>query len=159
MCISPGARKESPVIVRRSALSAIGTAVLSSVLLLAPASSATATAAASTACKGSSCTGKNPQREGCGSGAKVIDRVSPAGGGPRVELRNSARCSAAWARIEKANDSWRFKIEIRGGRSYVANASPSYPAYTQMVGSSNAYRACVEQYDGRGGSWSCTGWH
>lgn len=157
MCICPGAVKESFVIVRRSVLSSVGTAVLTSALLLAPALSAEA--AAPTACKGSSCTGKNPQREGCGSGAEVIDRVDPAGGGPRVELRNSTRCSAAWARIQKANESWRFKIEIRGGKSYFANASPSYPAYTQMVGSSNAYRACVEQYDGRGGSWSCTGWH
>ncbi|MEU7322655.1 DUF2690 domain-containing protein [Streptomyces griseoviridis] len=145
------------MIVHRAALSAAGTAVLSCALLLAPA--LPADAAAPTACRGSACTGKNPQREGCSSGAKVIDRVSPAGGGPRVELRNSARCSAAWARIEKANNSWRFKVEIRAGRSYITNASPSYAAYTQMVGSSNAYRACVEQYDGGGGSWSCTGWH
>ncbi|MGR4852024.1 DUF2690 domain-containing protein [Streptomyces sp. LARHCF252] len=77
---------------------------------------------------------EEPPREGCGSGAKVIAKVSPAGGGPRVELRNSARCSAAWARIQKANESWRSKIEIRGGHSYPANASPSYEAYTQMVG-------------------------
>ncbi|MER6101619.1 DUF2690 domain-containing protein [Streptomyces sp. NPDC001832] len=143
--------------VHRSLLSLVGTAVLTSALLLPPALSAEA--AAPTACKGSSCTGKNPQREGCGSGAKVIDRVSPAGGGPEVELRNSARCSAAWARIQKANSAWEFKIQIRGGASYTANASLSYAAYTQMVGSSNAYRACVEIYDGRGGSWSCTGWH
>ncbi|MFF8618105.1 DUF2690 domain-containing protein [Streptomyces sp. NPDC015350] len=142
--------------IRRSLLS-LGTAALASALLLAPALSAEA--AAPTACKGSSCTGKNPQGEGCGSGAKVIDRVQPAGGGPEVQLRNSARCSAAWARIQKANSSWRFKIQIRGGASYTASASPSYEAYTRMVGSSNAYRACVEIYDGRGGSWSCTGWH
>ncbi|MFE2543457.1 DUF2690 domain-containing protein [Actinacidiphila glaucinigra] len=97
--------------------------------------------------------------EGCGSGAKVIDRITPAGGGPEVELRNSTRCSAAWARIQKANSSWRFKIQIRGGATYAADASPSYAAYTQMVGSSNAYRASVEIYDGQGGSWSCTGQH
>jgi hypothetical protein len=148
--------KESRMAVRRSLL-ALSTTVLTSALLLAPALSAEATAP--TACKGSSCTGKSPQSEGCGSGAKVIDRVRPAGGGPEVQLRNSARCSAAWARIEKANSSWRFKIQIRGGASYTANASLSYAAYTQMVGSSNAYRACVEIYDGQGGSWSCTGWH
>ncbi|MFC0602554.1 DUF2690 domain-containing protein [Streptomyces palmae] len=142
--------------VRRSLLP-FATAVLTSALLLAPALSAEAMAP--TACKGSACTGKNPKREGCGSGAKVIDRVQPAGGGPEVQLRNSSRCSAAWARIQKANSSWRFKIQIRRGASYTANASPSHEAYTQMVGSSNAYRACVEIYDGQGGSWSCTGWH
>ncbi|MFJ3298998.1 DUF2690 domain-containing protein [Streptomyces bacillaris] len=156
MRIIPGMPKGSRMAVRRSALSSL-TAVLASALLLAPA--LPAAAAAPTSCRGSSCTGKNPQSEGCGSGARVIDRVQPAGGGPEVELRNSSRCSAAWARIQKANSNWRFKIEIRRGHSYTANASPSYAAYTRMVGSSNAYRACVEIYDGRGGSWSCTGWH
>ncbi|WP_184503201.1 DUF2690 domain-containing protein [Streptomyces botrytidirepellens] len=143
--------------VRRSALSSLSTAVLAYALLLAPV--LPAAAAAPTSCRASSCTGKNPRSEGCGPGASVIDRVRPAGGVPEVELRNSPRCSAAWARIQKANSNWRFKIEIRRGNSYTANASPSCPAYTLMVGSSNTYRACVEIYDGRGGSLSCTGWH
>lgn len=142
---------------RRSLLSTLGSVALASALLLAPALSAEAAAPA--ACKGSACTGKNPQQEGCGSGATVLKRITPAGGGPEVQLRTSTRCSASWARIQKANGNWRFKIEIRGGRSYVANASPSYEAYTQMVGSSNAYRACVEEYDGQGGSWTCTRWY
>lgn len=142
--------------VPQSIVSAIGTLALVSTALLAPAISAEATALA---CRGSSCTGKNPQAQGCSSGARVIGRVRPAGGGPQVELRNSTRCSAAWARIENANSNWRFKIQVRGGTSYVANASMSYAAYTRMVGSSSAYRACVEIYDGHGGSWSCTGWH
>lgn len=141
----------------RSVLPSLGGAALASALLLTSTQPAAATAP--TACRGSSCTGKNPQSQGCGSGAKVIDRITPAGGGPEVELRNSTRCSAAWARIQKANSSWRFKLQIRGGATYTANASPSYAAYSQMVGSSNAYRACVEIYDGQGGSWSCTGWH
>ncbi|MGW0816717.1 DUF2690 domain-containing protein [Streptomyces viridiviolaceus] len=142
---------------RRSVFSVLATVVLASTMLSTPAMSAEAAAPA--ACKNAACTGKNPQTEGCGSGARVLDRIRPAGGGPEVQLRNSARCSAAWARIEKADSSWRFKIQIRGGASYTANASPSYAAYTQMVGSSNAYRACVEEYDGQGGSWSCTKWH
>ncbi|MFB6580788.1 DUF2690 domain-containing protein [Streptomyces sp. NPDC056402] len=155
--ILPGMSKGSSMAVRPLALSCLSTTVLASSLLLAPA--LPAAAEAPTSCRGSSCTGKNPQSEGCSSGARVIDRVQPAGGGPEVELRNSTRCSAAWARIQKANSNWRFKIEIRRGNSYTANASPSYAAYTRMVGSSNAYRACVEIYDGRGGSWSCTDWH
>lgn len=141
----------------RSVLSSLGGAALASALLLSSVQPAAATVPS--ACRGSSCTGKNPQSQGCGSGAKVIDRITPAGGGPEVELRNSTRCSAAWARIQKANTSWRFKLQIRGGATYTANASPSYAAYTQMAGSSTAYRACVEIYDGQGGSWSCTGWH
>ncbi|MFF2658980.1 DUF2690 domain-containing protein [Kitasatospora sp. NPDC058032] len=110
-------------------------------------------------CRGAGCTGKNPISTGCGDDARTIDTISPAGGGPVVELRNSATCSAAWARIEKANSNWRFKIEIKGGASYLANASLDRQVPTAMVGSSNAYQACVEQYDGAGGSWSCTGWH
>ncbi|MFF0751891.1 hypothetical protein [Streptomyces sp. NPDC004267] len=41
-------------------------------------------AAAPAACKGNACTGKNPQQEGCGSGATVLARIRPAGGGPEV---------------------------------------------------------------------------
>ncbi|MEV7864224.1 hypothetical protein AB0O86_37080 [Streptomyces hirsutus] len=61
--------------------------------------------------------------------------------------------------IQKVDSNWRFKIEIRVGKSYIAHATPSYGAYTQMVGTSNAYRACVEEYDGQGGSWTCTRWY
>ncbi|MFE2540970.1 DUF2690 domain-containing protein [Actinacidiphila glaucinigra] len=82
---------------------------------------------------------EGPRAQECSSGAKVIDRITPAGGGPEVELRNSTRCSAAWARIQRANSSWRFRLQIRGGATYTANASPSYAAYTQMAGSSTAY--------------------
>jgi hypothetical protein len=89
----------------------------------------------------------------------VLKRIQSAGGGPEVQLCNSTRCSAAWARIQKANSNWRFKIEIRDGKSYIAHATPSYEAYTQMVGTSNAYRACVEEYDGQGGNWTCTRWY
>ncbi|WP_159039602.1 hypothetical protein [Streptomyces sp. TP-A0356] len=61
-----------PLVVRRSSLFA-----LASTLALAPALSAGA--AAPTGCKSSACTGRSPQGEGCGSGAKVIDRVRAAG--------------------------------------------------------------------------------
>ncbi|MEU8780326.1 DUF2690 domain-containing protein [Streptomyces sp. NPDC048637] len=139
----------------RTLATVAGAMALATVAAPAPAVAADA----ASGCRGSACTGKNPQAAGCGAGARTIDRVRPAGGGPEVVLRNSARCSAAWAQIQKANSSWRFKIEIRRGGSYVGNASPNYRAYTAMAGSSNAYRACVEEYDGRGGSWSCTKWH
>ncbi|MFF9452537.1 DUF2690 domain-containing protein [Streptomyces flaveolus] len=111
-------------------------------------------------CKGSGCTGKNPQATGCGADARTLkgSRIPPAGGGPAVELRVSPSCSAAWARIEKANSNWRFKIETKKGPTYTEHASPNYPAYTTMVWNSYAYRACVEQYDGAGGSWTCTKW-
>ncbi|MFC6057632.1 hypothetical protein ACFP50_19885 [Streptomyces pratens] len=61
--------------------------------------------------------------------------------------------------IQKVNSNWRFKIEIRAGKSYIAHATPSYGAYTQMAGTSNAYQACVEEYDGQGGNRTCTRWY
>ncbi|MFB7864440.1 DUF2690 domain-containing protein [Streptomyces sp. NPDC056069] len=143
--------------VHRSRPSSFGIALLAATLMLASALSAEA--AVPSACKSNACTGKNPQREGCGPGAEVLDRIKPAGGGPEVQLRRSTRCSAAWAWIGKANSNWRFKIQIRGGDAYISNATLSRESYTQMVGSSNAYQACVEQYDGHGGEWSCTHWH
>lgn len=82
------------MIVRRSVLSSIGTAVVTSALLLTPALSAEA--AAPTACRGSSCTGKNPQREGCGSGAKVIAKVSPM---RRRATRGTAQLSPVQRRL------------------------------------------------------------
>ncbi|MFJ6382326.1 DUF2690 domain-containing protein [Kitasatospora sp. NPDC092039] len=134
---------------------ALGAAVAGLVLVsLLPAGAARAAG-----CSGSGCTGKDPGSTGCRSSARTIDRVTPAGGGPEVELQNSTGCSAAFARIQAANSNWRFKIQIRDGDSYLANASPDRQAYTAMVGNGNAYRACVEQYDGAGGTWSCTGWH
>ncbi|MEU7133445.1 DUF2690 domain-containing protein [Streptomyces sp. NPDC046261] len=110
-------------------------------------------------CKGQSCTGQNPKTAGCGEDAKVIDRVRPGGGGPEVELRSSATCGAAWARIEKADPSWKFKIEYKGGKPQFANASYTFEAYTRMVWNSYSYRACVEMYDGQGGNYTCTKWH
>ncbi|MEU0680284.1 DUF2690 domain-containing protein [Streptomyces albogriseolus] len=111
-------------------------------------------------CKGSGCTGRNPQTTGCGADAYTLkgSRVTPAGGGPAVELRVSPSCSAAWARIQKANSNWRFKLEIKNRSPYTEHASPNHQAHTAMVWNSHAYRACVEQYDGAGGSWTCTKW-
>ncbi|MFE3878034.1 DUF2690 domain-containing protein [Kitasatospora sp. NPDC059146] len=134
---------------------------VAAVLALTALLPAAGTAEAAT-CRGDACTGKNPKSTGCGDDAKSFNppaAVTPAGGGPTAELRMSPSCSAAWARIEKANGNWRFKIEIKDGKSYIENASPDFQAYTPMVGTSNAYRVCVEQYDGVGGSWSCTAWH
>ena len=82
-----------------------------------------------------------------------------AGGSAVVTaVARGGRCSAAWARIQKANSNWRFKLEIKNRDPYTEHASPNHQAYTAMVWNSHAYRACVEQYDGAGGSWTCTKW-
>ncbi|WP_242645934.1 DUF2690 domain-containing protein [Streptomyces triculaminicus] len=116
-----------------------------------------ATAAEAAGCAGNTCTGKNPHSQGCDQGADVLDRAIPSGGGPRVELRRSKRCSAAWARFDgPANENWRAKLDIQGRKPVIIHASQSYAAYTTMVGTSSRYRACIEEY---GGGWTCTKWH
>lgn len=114
---------------------------------------------ASGGCKGSSCTGKNPHSTKCDQGAKTLDRVKSAGGGPEVQLRMSAKCSAAWAYVPKGFDGFRFRLQVNKGVTYVESASFNRVMYTPMVWSSYRYRACVEHFDGAGGDWACTKWH
>ncbi|MGK5629331.1 DUF2690 domain-containing protein [Streptomyces sp. URMC 123] len=109
-------------------------------------------------CKGASCTGQNPAAMGCGDDARVLDTVKPVGGGPEVQLRVSSKCSAAWARIGKTA-GWKFKIETKGGAPYFGYGNLNYEAYTLMVNNGQAYRACVEIYDGVGGKYTCTKWY
>lgn len=118
---------------------------------------ATQQASVAASCRGRSCTGKNPQTTGCEKDARTIDRVRPGGGGPRVELRYSPTCRAAWARIQKANPSWDFKIEGRGGPRHTGHASLRYRVYTKMIGKPKKFRACVAQYSSD--AWTCTRWH
>ncbi|MFD0267791.1 hypothetical protein ACFVGY_14535 [Streptomyces sp. NPDC127106] len=54
-----------------------------------------------------------------------------------MELRHSARCSAAWARVERANDSWRSKIEIRWPRGGSRSRPPTK--------TSGAYRSSLRR--------------
>ena len=74
-----------------------------------------------------------------------------------MRLRGSSRCSAAWVLIEKGDHAWQGRIDIRGGKSYHVNATPSRPACSLTVGTSHAYRACKQ--DLSDGVWSCGGWH
>jgi hypothetical protein len=108
-------------------------------------------------CKGRSCTGKNPQVMGCGRDARTIATRWPAGGGPRVELRYSKRCRAAWARLSSKTPSWAFMLSVKSHSNYTAYGSQFYRAYTKMAGRPLRFRACVKQW--ASSSWSCTGWH
>lgn len=113
-------------------------------------------ASAAVNCRDKSCSNKNPHATKCDRDARTLDKVTPGGGGPRIELRYSKKCKAAWARMEKAA-GWPFRLEIRHGPFHNAHGSPNYRAYTKMTGVSETYRACVKQYSSD--SWTCTGWH
>ncbi|WP_406498602.1 YjfA family protein [Streptomyces sp. NBC_00846] len=147
-----------------TAMAAVGALVVPSVQAHAAPRSKTevpaqAQSLAAAGCKGSSCTGKNPHSTKCDQGAKTLDRVKSAGGGPVVQLRVSSKCSAAWAYVPKGFDGFRFKLQVHKGVTYVESASFTRVMYTPMVWSSYRYRACVEHYDGVGGDWACTKWH
>ncbi len=139
-------------------------AALVAVGALAPSASAGVTpvvhprAPQAAGCRGASCAGRNPHTTKCDRGARTLDRVRSDGGGPVVQLRVSAACSAAWAYVPKGFDGYRFKIQVQRGATYVESASFARVAYTPMVWSSDRYRACVEDY-GSGGDWACTVWH
>lgn len=111
---------------------------------------------AAASCRGYACDGKNPHTIGCDQGARNLGDPIRGGGGPAVQLRTSARCSAAWVIIGKGDHGWRGWIQIRGGVLYDVNANTSRPAYSLMVGTSHAYRACKQDSDG---GPICGGWH
>ncbi|MFB6987051.1 DUF2690 domain-containing protein [Streptomyces sp. NPDC056304] len=138
----------------RRPLSSAAAAIAAAMLCVA---AAHAPADAASHCKGNACTGKNPQTQGCGADAHDVPKstVRAPGGGPSVRLRVSNRCSAAWARADKADHGWLFKIEIRQGKSYHGNPSPRAETYTAMVGTSHAYRACIQDVDKQ---WECSRW-
>ncbi|MBV1947118.1 DUF2690 domain-containing protein [Streptomyces sp. BV129] len=108
-------------------------------------------------CRGSACDGKNPHTTGCDKGATDLRPAIRGEGGPGLHLRVSSRCSAAWVLFGKGDDAWEGWIQIRKGGSYPVHASPSRPAYSLMVGTSHAYRACKKNItdDGR----VCGAWH
>jgi hypothetical protein len=114
-------------------------------------------ATAAARCKGRSCTGKNPKVMGCGGDAQTIATKWPAGGGPKVQLRYSKKCRAAWARLASKTPSWAFMLDVKGGPNYTAYGSPFYRAYTKMAGRPLRFRACVKQWSSN--AWSCTRWH
>ncbi|MFF5535911.1 DUF2690 domain-containing protein [Streptomyces cinerochromogenes] len=114
-------------------------------------------AVAAAGCRGNACDGRNPHTTRCDQDARNLGNPIRGEGGPAVRLRVSSRCSAAWVLIEKGDHAWKGRIDIRGGNSYHVNATPSRPAYSLMVGTSHAYRACKQ--DLSDGAWSCGGWH
>jgi len=87
-------------------------------------------------CNTNSCTGKDPIAMGCASGAQTIDSFILV---PDfyVELRYSATCNAAWARVTNHwysnNASQNLFVQIRGYSCSAANSSCFVGQYSQQA--------------------------
>ncbi|MFI8369236.1 DUF2690 domain-containing protein [Streptomyces sp. NPDC085466] len=108
-------------------------------------------------CTGADCGGEDPETMGCGGPlATTVARTRI--GGALVEVRHSAVCAAAWARISEAAAGDEVSVQA-GTAIQVANvpAGGDTDAYTAMipVGSPTAARACARVGDGTGDG--CTG--
>ncbi|MEV0494948.1 DUF2690 domain-containing protein [Streptomyces atratus] len=139
------------------ALLRVGTAAAAAALAIAGSGVASPEAGAAAGCRGTACDGKNPHVTRCDQDARSLGGPIRVGGGPAVQLRTSSRCSAAWVLIERGDHAWAGRVEIRGGKSYRVNATSSRSAYSLMVGTSHAYRACKQ--DITDSTWSCGRWY
>ncbi|WP_405856832.1 XRE family transcriptional regulator [Streptomyces sp. NBC_00090] len=125
----------------------------------APPSPTAPTAAPSTSlpagvkCAGPGCTGRDPEAMGCG-GTLATTVARTRVGTARVEVRHSATCAAAWARITGAVSGDAVTVEVAGvTRRAVVPAGADTDAYTPMVavGSGAEARACGALADGSEG--------
>lgn len=124
------------------------------------------TAAAAAKCYNITCKGKNPRTEGCESGTKTIEEFTRSY--YRVELRYSANCFAAWARISTASgtpgDACNAAFgQIRGYDSadkrkgvYGVQAICPGSTYTRMWPFGDYVRACLSYDWFTGDPDSCT---
>ncbi|MFE5713506.1 DUF2690 domain-containing protein [Streptomyces sp. NPDC056501] len=123
----------------------------------APPSPTTPTAAPSVSlpagveCAGSGCTGRDPEAMGCGGPlATTVARTRV--GAVQVEVRHSATCAAAWARISGAAPGDTVTVSAGGAtrRAEVVSAGADTDAYTPMlaVTAGTDATACATLADG-----------
>ncbi|MEV4968531.1 DUF2690 domain-containing protein [Streptomyces sp. NPDC024062] len=102
-------------------------------------------------CGGAGCAGQDPETMGCGG--RFADTVARATvGGALVEVRWSAACGAAWARITRASAG--DTVRITAGSSEQEGAvGAEAEAYTPMVAADQASdaRACATLVSGATG--------
>ncbi|MFC9706233.1 DUF2690 domain-containing protein [Streptomyces sp. NPDC056943] len=124
---------------------------------VAPPSPTTPTAAPSVSlpagvkCAGSGCTGRDPEAMGCGGPlATTVARARV--GAVQVEVRHSATCAAAWARISGAAPGDTVTVSAGGAtrRAEVVSAGADTDAYTPMlaVTAGTDATACATLADG-----------
>ncbi|RSS55075.1 XRE family transcriptional regulator [Streptomyces sp. WAC01280] len=124
---------------------------------VAPPSPTTPTAAPSTSlpagvkCAGAGCTGRDPEAMGCG-GPLATTVARARAGAVQVEVRHSATCAAAWARISGATPGDTVTVSAGGAtrRAEVVSAGADTDAYTPMlaVTAGTDATACATLADG-----------
>ncbi|MEV5121571.1 DUF2690 domain-containing protein [Streptomyces decoyicus] len=82
-------------------------------------------------CTGAGCVGKDPEKMGCG-GQHAVTPSRGLAGRAVIEVRYSAICHTAWARISRAAQGDQATISA-GGHSATAQAERDGDAYTPMV--------------------------
>ncbi|MFE4616328.1 DUF2690 domain-containing protein [Streptomyces sp. NPDC056747] len=102
-------------------------------------------------CAGSGCTGRDPEAMGCGGPlATTVARTRV--GAVQVEVRHSATCAAAWARISGAAPGDAVTVSAGGAtrRAEVVSAGADTDAYTPMlaVAAGTDATACATLADG-----------
>lgn len=114
------------------------TLVAASLVLFTPYSPAAHGAAG---CHAASCTGKNPNTTGCARNA--VTARSTSVDGVAVELRYSAACRSAWARIRNGGPGDRARVQNTIGQTYTATISSGNDVHTLMVNDAGIQsRAC-----------------
>ncbi|MGW0118148.1 DUF2690 domain-containing protein [Streptomyces sp. NPDC003327] len=101
-------------------------------------------------CAGTGCAGKDPEAMGCG-GPLAATVASAHLGTVQVEVRHSATCRAAWARITGAAPGDTVSVEAAGAtRTATPDPGADTDAYTAMVAVEEATdaRACITRTDG-----------
>lgn len=109
-------------------------------------------------CYAGSCYLKNPNSTGCNSDA-VTARSKTASDGTVVELRYSATCRAAWARIRNSHVGAEAFVENTQNQYDSEFVSTGSDVYTLMVNDKDIQaRACYAKNGGSDFS-ACTGWY
>ncbi|MET7357415.1 XRE family transcriptional regulator [Streptomyces sp. NPDC005562] len=109
-------------------------------------------------CEGAECAGKDPEKMGCGGDlATTASRATV--GKAVIEVRYSAACGAAWARITQAAVGDKVTITGSGsgaGAKQDGTVNADFDAYTPMVAASSGAvaKACAVLGSGQSG---CTG--
>ncbi|MDT3397142.1 DUF2690 domain-containing protein [Streptomyces sp. B1866] len=113
------------------------------------AQSASAADPGSRECRGASCEGKSPEGYGCGGDGKVIrEKAEPV----RLQIKYSAACKAAWAKITEADVGDMVTVSRGAGKTRRGVIHNDHDQFTPMVAAEGefALKACAQANDAKG---------
>lgn len=131
-------------------VTAVCAAVLSTTGAKEPADRAAHPAASAPGCRAQTCTGESPELMGCGMPGRVqtLGPQRSTSTSARIEIRYSADCSAAWARMWHAHDGDVLEVSVLGSSPQRVEVADEYDEvsviFTPMIGGRDAtgLRAC-----------------